>query len=541
MNMKNIIKAGALSFLLTTMGCGNFLDVNPDDMLLEEDNFSTVNEVYSNFLGLTTVLGPAAEQALIMAELKGDLLEPTANAPEKYWEIWRFEAGKNNDVVNPAPFYNVVIQVNDFLRHLIDFNDRKPGAITESYYKGMISAALADYCWAYLNIGKFYGEAAYYDLALSSEIDLSKAEMVKLDDLVNRLTALMHTGIRGVDGFQPLDWMKILNNTDASWNRMGINPDAVMSELYMWGGDYVNAAKHIAKTLAGQGIINNNGASTRWLLQADFAGLNWMVMWSGVFGGSGTINEGISVIPYDNTKNQTNNLQYWFSSEAPNVYYFKPAESLVQKYEDAPLKHKGTGDLRTSATIDATDDAKKAVYKYSLGKKPYEHDAPIYIYRAAELWLMLTEALNQMGDVAAADSLLNIGLVNSWDGSKLLPPFDSPTFTQNSSVLRACMGVRGRAGMAPNYLRNFVAEEASLDRKQFVLDSLIVEETGFEQAFEGKKWFTLLRMARNSNHPGILADMVCTKFPEGEREKYRQFLRNPENWFIKYNHLTVEE
>ena len=74
-----------------------------------------------------------------------------------------------------------------------------------------------------------------------------------------------------------------------------------------------------------------------------------------------------------------------------------------------------------------------------------------------------------------------------------------------------------------------------------MLDSLIAEEVALESAFEGKRWFTLLRMAKNSGQAAKLADQVCKKFPEGEREKYRQLLMNPENWFIKYNHLTVEE
>lgn len=540
MNLRNTIKTAAFSLIFLIAGCGDFLDVNPDDMLLEKDSYSSVNEVYSNFMGLTTALGPAAEQAIIVSELLGDLMEPTVNAPEKYWEIWRYEAGTNNDVVNPAPFYNVVVQVNDFLRHVIAYNEKNPKAIKEEYYKGMISSALADLTWAYLNIGKFHGEAAFHDLALSSEIDLSKAEMLSFDDLVARLIDLMNNGIDGINGFWPLSWPDILNNTDYSWNRMGINPDAVMSELYMWHGNYVEAARHLTRTLAGQGVINNNGSSTRWLLQADFEGSKWANLWGGTFTSSAISNEAISAIPYDNTQNQTNNLQYWFSKETPNVYYFKPTESLQEKYKNGKMLNKADGDYRMFSTI-LDDGNDLSIYKYTKGRKAYEHDSYIYVYRAAELWLMLSETMNQLGDVAAADSLLNTGLKSSWDGSKLVFPFDAPTFTQNSSVMRAYLGVRGRASQKPNYLKNFVEENAPLERKQFVIDSLIAEEVGLEQAFEGKKWFTLLRMARNSNHPEILADMISKKFPEGEREKYRQYLLNPANWFIKYNHLTVEE
>lgn len=108
---------------------------------------------------------------------------------------------------------------------------------------------------------------------------------------------------------------------------------------------------------------------------------------------------------------------------------------------------------------------------------------------------------------------MNVGLVSSWNGSKLLPPFNTPTFTANTNCLRNCLGVRGRAGVAPNYLRDFVAEDAPLERKQAVLDSLIAEESALEQAFEGKRWFTLMRMARNNNRPGNARQRDCEKIP----------------------------
>lgn len=540
MKINKLIGTSVLAMTLFIGGCGNFLDVDPDDTLLEENSYSSLNEVYSNFLGISTKLGEAAEQAILISELRADLMEPTTNAGEKYWEIWRYQAGTSNEAVNPVAFYNVVLQVNDFLRHLTEFNRKNPEAIEETYYKGMISSAVADYCWAYLNIGKIYGEAVYHDLALSSEIDLSQAKVLAFDELIDRLIDVMQNGVEGIDAFHALDWTKILNNTDYSWNRMGINPDALVSELYMWDGNYVAAARHLTHTLSGLGVINNNGSDTRWLLGDLFQNSKWGTIWGEAFTGTAISKEAVSAVPYDFDRNQTNHLQYWFSNLSPNVYYFKPAESLIEKYDTGKRKDKGEGDYRKAASINE-EGGENTIYRYTKGHKAYEHDAYIYIYRAADLWLMLAETLNQLGDIAAADSVLNVGLNSSWNGSELLAPFDVPSFTQNSSVLKSCLGVRGRAGMAPNYVRDYVTPDATLERKQWVLDSLIAEEVALESAFEGKRWFTLLRMSRNSGQPAKIADQVCMKFPEGEREKYRQLLMNPENWFIKFNHLTVEE
>lgn len=70
------------------------------------------------------------------------------------------------------------------------------------------------------------------------------------------------------------------------------------------------------------------------------------------------------------------------------------------------------------------------------------------------------------------------------------------------------------------------------------MDSLIAEETALEAAFEGKRWFTLMRIAKQRNKPAFLADEISKKFPEREREEYRTYLMNPENWYIKYNQIN---
>lgn len=541
MNIKNIIKVGSLSLALLFGGCENFFEVKPGDMLLEKDSYSNLNEVYSSFLGLNTTLQKAAEQYVILAELLGDNLEPTENAPTEFWEAWRYQGTNGNDVVDPTIFYNIIVQSNDFLRHIVKFNQEYPEAIEESVYKGMMSSAMANRAWAYLTIGKFYGEALYYDLALSSDIDLSKQKMLKFDELVPELIYFLQTGVAGVNGFNEVNWTKILNNSDYSWNRMSINSDAVISELYLWAGNYVDAAKHLALTLNGLGIIKkNSGGESKHSLDGTYEKSKWKNMFSGAF--TTITGEAYTAVPYDFSKDQTNNLQYWFSNVGENVYYFRPTDSLIAKYENTIRADGGKGDIYRGKNVSYSESGKEMVIqRYSLGKSSYSHDASIYIYRTAELFLMLSEALNALGDLATADSLLNVGLVSSWDGSKLLPPFNTPTFTANGNALRVSLGVRGRAGVAPNFLRNFVAEDAPMERKQAVLDSLIAEESALEQAFEGKRWFTLMRIARNHNRPEMLANEIVKKFPEGEREAYRTFLMNPDNWFIKYDQLHVIE
>ncbi|MCC8174333.1 MAG: hypothetical protein LIO65_08215 [Odoribacter sp.] len=67
----------------------------------------------------------------------------------------------------------------------------------------------------------------------------------------------------------------------------------------------------------------------------------------------------------------------------------------------------------------------------------------IYIYRAAEAWLMVAEALSNLGSQQAVDSIINNGLRNSYNGSSFNPPFDFPIYNIN---MRENRGLRGRVG-----------------------------------------------------------------------------------------------
>lgn len=73
---------------------------------------------------------------------------------------------------------------------------------------------------------------------------------------------------------------------------------------------------------------------------------------------------------------------------------------------------------------------------------------------------------------------------------------------------------------------------------KYAIDSLIAREVALECAYEGKHFFTLMRMAGYWNRPEMLADVVASKYPEGERNAYRELLLKPENWYIPYDQLN---
>lgn len=207
------------------------------------------------------------------------------------------------------------------------------------------------------------------------------------------------------------------------------------------------------------------------------------------------------------------------------------------------LFYKMENDVRSYTSL--MDGMDTMVYKYSVNKNVYDQDANFIVYRAGGIQLYLAEiytwwAFDRGGFVSPYTSnALNI--VN--DGS-------------NYSVVstREQMGIRGRVGLGgpwatnatslqlgniiykqhpyTNEVTGFIDLTNNLPGKQKYLEERILDERARELAYEGERFYDLMRVANRRNDPAFLADKVSAKFPSGQREAIRQLLMNKKNWYI---------
>ena len=188
------------------------------------------------------------------------------------------------------------------------------------------------------------------------------------------------------------------------------------------------------------------------------------------------------------------------------------------------------GDVRGSGASYAKENGKYVVKKYHLNKDKdeYSSDAAIHVYRAAQIHLNVAEAYCFMGKFEEALTFLDKGLKNYWTGNRFKPPFQNV-----NSELKDCNGVRGRVNLLP--LESEEVFEGCVNSRDSVrtLCTYISDEVGLELAYEGKRWQTLIRMAKHLQEPSFLSRQVSEKFPEGERDGYKTFLDNEANWFIQ--------
>jgi hypothetical protein len=70
--------------------------------------------------------------------------------------------------------------------------------------------------------------------------------------------------------------------------------------------------------------------------------------------------------------------------------------------------------------------------------------------------------------------------------------------------------------------------------KQLKLEEDIMEERARELAYEGKRFYDLMRVAKRRNDPAFLAEKVADKYPASMKTTIYNHLMNEQNWYINY-------
>ena len=204
----------------------------------------------------------------------------------------------------------------------------------------------------------------------------------------------------------------------------------------------------------------------------------------------------------------------------------------------------------------------------------------IHIYRRTQLYLRLAEALNGAGLPRAAFSILSTGLNNEIYETSVYPycsesdsiwisQLDFPetrygivtaqyiTSSSGGTGVYNTMGIHSRgSGWTPynefyrlpeaepipvvdeegNPIEGlFVIEKDSPDlveKQQAFVDSLLLNENGLEMAFEGPRFYDIMRFAMRQSNPGqFLAEKVAERHGiRGEFDK----LKDPQKWFLNW-------
>ena len=481
--MKNYISIIAIIGLMSGLlsSCSEYFSPGADNFQKEEDNFKNYTTSRASVNGLYTQMQDLMNAYVVLGELRGDMLKVSGQANEDLRALYEMEYTPDNAYSPRRQAFKVISGCNDVLAHFRELTQE--GTTYDEQLRHMQAEVTVMRAWTYFFLLRTYDQVPYITKNYAAQ-DASQAfdqwlteqggDPVTVGQLVNSVNSVM-------GDFNP---SKV---SETGFFNMA-SAYGLLGEMYLWSDQYAQAAGTLEQAI-------DAGSGERFILDADLE----KDAWANIFKGDETANDEIMTkIVFNKGEKQENELLSLFSSIAVNGAQLKPVAGVSDWFET---------DHRKQVTFYNQDEE---VAKYTRNREHgYQSDMPVILYRAADLHLMLAEAHNRMQHFDTALELLNNGC-------------DS-LFTPSSK------GIRGRVDLGSISLEDTTDPEKMLD-----LEEKILQERAREMAYEGKRWYDILRIAKRRDDPSMVVELMKQKYPEEYHGKVESFYQSAANWYLPF-------
>ncbi|MDB5193457.1 MAG: RagB/SusD family protein [Segetibacter sp.] len=541
------------------------------------DADAAVMGIYGKFMGL-------ADRYIILNELRGDLLQYTANADENLRQISNHTVSPDNPYANPRPFYELILNCNDVLKNFTIM--RQNNTLKEAEFNQRYSDIACLRSFLYLQLGIHYGDQVRYITdpleKVSSINDESRFPKVSFDALLDSLITFTDQ-IPFKDQY-PVGTSLNINLDAYSTQKFFINKKSLLGDLHLWKGNYRKAATYYREVME----TATNGPASELENSYTLYKLGWSTN-ANIYVTYSRPGDASSLVTTDGWRMlfETYDVRYnrewiWalqfdskFSPENPLIklfspiggsYLVKPSKTILDNWnsqQQRPAAVAGTANglpydargLLSVRDIGGQPVVMKYLYNYinNVTNTPaniFNRNGRWFLYRQTHLHLRFAEAANREGY-----SRLAYGLFNSSIGAAFAAPagVTDKTNFENTLAYPAPYNFDARNGEIPNYrapwYRNIgIRQRANL--QNYVLppatDSItevengLINEGALENAFEGTRWADLLRVARRRrvSDPAFLADKIADKLRKdgvGDAAGVRTKLMDEKNWYLPFN------
>jgi hypothetical protein len=470
------------------MSCSdNYFDTEIGGRITPDQHYNSAIDADLSTFGCFVFLQDIAQNMVLVDGLRSDQLNITENANPDMINIYMHDLSADNPYFDPSVFYKMIINVNEVLPNLAPImeKDLDFDSLYLTYYTGSLITLRS---WAYFTLARINGEVGLVDGNLSHIDPSTPPEYISKAEIIDRLIA---------------ELLPFVDEEDIV--RFPLDHYVLLGELYLEKGDYASAAKYLKFAIDGPAY------SRVFLVDIGFSQEAWQNIFLNSSGNETTV---FTTAPYSITAGQKNMLEEWM---LPSYSFMvKPSSIIINAFKNEVSQAGDPGDFfrGVGSTYDTLPDGSAYVNKYSIDLG-LPHSADVILYRAADVHLLLAEALNRMGETDNALLLLNNGIGNASP--------KPPGYTKWSPNI----GVRGRV-----YLQAKTIPSTVTNLTEYVED-LIIQERAQELAFEGKRWFDLIRIAERRGDPSFLANKVSAKFEDpAVAASIKSKLSDPTNWYL---------
>ncbi len=453
----------------------------PYDGLTKEEFWKSQEDVKAAVMGCYDQLQECLELFILWGEVRGDML---------YVENWDIASELNKQIVSQ---YNGICQWNDFYVLINRANtilENGPAAqktdinFSKEDLDGFLGECYFVRAFAYFYLVRTFKEVPLITTSYATDDEGYYFPKSTSEEIFAQI-------VSDLDMAEQYSKSTYGNPLEDHGRATVYAVHALKADVYLWMGR--NDPAYYAKSVEEADKIINSGVFH--LEESD--------TWFNLFY-PGNSDESIFELQYNAGLLEKNDLVDWFSVEGESPAYtvmLNPETSTVTFWTENLTAEDGIrGKSRSYATVSGDN----IVWKYSgtgsaiTSRRQSDLSEGNWIfYRLADIFLMKAEALNKSGQVASSVEAVNI--------------------------------VRTRAQLAP-LDRSISSENLSFE---------ILEERKRELAFEGKRWFDLVRYSE-SNGSEYLVNRIYKVWDDIEIGKR---LTNPESWYlpIYYDELRINK
>ena len=544
MKIKSCIAALLAVFTLgMTTSCEDMFDITSDRVVYDHEINSTADSVYTT-LGVLQCMRKVADRYILLGEVRGDMAEITEHTKTSLRNLANFNFDDENEYLNVRDYYAIINNCNYALAKMdttLAINNQR--VMLDEY-----AALQGIRAWTYLQLAINYGEVPYYTYPVVTEADVEKAYAEGKKDIKAITEDLAPRLIPYLDYDLP-----VFVQTQGGYPILRL----VLADLYLWSGDYENAAKYLEEY-----FMKNKKRSYRaqegvyLAVQPGYFSLGGKFLtWDGderlPMVDINPLSESYSSVGSDENLSHIEmaiSSDEGITSEVSSLFFpvggkvsLNPSaawktlsnQQMVFKYEelrddkDTLYRTTKLGDMRSKHYQSLKVIIEDGITGETEMLNPYHKHSAMYvqIYRRSIGYLRWAEALNALAKeryAVAADSAqfaeARTLAMNSFylmkDASKVFFPDSSDVQKKfqfaESTYKEAFTGVHSRgcgdvardsiyyvleSGVVAKRLGKNVAELTFNDTIEYI-DNLIIDELALESTLEGNRFGDLIRFAK---------------------------------------------
>ncbi len=555
------IGIATLSLLtLILSSCSDMLSTESEMVEFVRDN--TLNHptdsVYS-VLGIIGKMQVIADRTVLLGEVRADLMETTEAASADLKRLANFNLSEDNKYNAVSDYYAVINNCNYYLAYVDTALQRRGRNLFQYEY----AAVKAFRAWTYLQLAQIYGAVPLVLTPVMTEMEAQKA----MEQEKKGIMDICQYFIKDLTPYAEVDLPRFGDINGMESQRFFIPMRALLGDLCLWAGQYQEAARwyHNYLTEKKNPILLNYSNRITWPSVSEF------VRPIDSYSVTGTT-EVLSFIPmeqrvFDGVVSDLSNV---FNSTEENRNYFQLTPSIAMHQLSADqtfcienrtntqidtiyVPKKGlnqeilVGDLRFYSNYKTSSVTRDSYSEYNADYQTIQKITRSYVptYRRTMVYLRYAEALNRAGLPQSAFSVLKYGLcqenivsyVDSLERDKAgeLIAFDANVFTKENTIGIHSMG-SGDSQINAYYTlpmpsAPLASKQDTINYQIPLVEDMIINEMALEGAFEGYRFYDLMRIALRRNDPNYLAAPISQRMGIRDENIY-SLLMDTKNWYL---------